>query len=143
MVIVTLDRTLDYNKLEIAAKALEKGARFYAANIDNTCPEECGEILDAGSTISALEKRAHRKLEKHFGKPSEYMMNEIKNHLSITHSSSLIIGDRIETDIAMGNEFGIDTALVSTGVKYYPNGTINIQPTYKIDSVFDLIKNTQ
>ena len=75
IVIITLDRTLNYTKLEIAANALDNGARFYAANIDNTCPVERGEILDAGATISALEKRTNRKLEKHFGKPSKYMMD--------------------------------------------------------------------
>ncbi|MEE9432597.1 MAG: HAD-IIA family hydrolase, partial [Melioribacteraceae bacterium] len=116
IVIITLDRTLDYSKLEIAARALDNGARFYAANIDDTCPVEGGEIWDAGSTISALEKRTHFKLEKHFGKPSKFMMNEILNKLNIPSEKCLLIGDRVETDIAMGNSFGIDTALVSTGV---------------------------
>ncbi|MCH7826870.1 MAG: HAD family hydrolase, partial [Bacteroidetes bacterium] len=56
IVIITLDRELNYNKLETAAKALEKGAKFFAANIDNTCPVEEGEVLDAWSIMSALEK---------------------------------------------------------------------------------------
>ena len=141
IVIVTLDRTLNYSKLEIAAKALEHGAKFFAANIDDTCPVEDGEILDAGSTISALEKRTHLKLEKHFGKPSEYMMSEILDYLKIDLRYCLLVGDRLETDIAMGNNFGIDTALVNTGVKNYHNGNPNIVPTFKIDSVFDIIKD--
>jgi HAD superfamily hydrolase (TIGR01450 family) len=141
IVIITLDRTLNYSKLEIAARALEMGARFFAANIDDTCPVENGEVIDAGSTISALEKRTHRKLELNFGKPSEFMFNEIQNRLQFNHSKTLLIGDRLETDIRMGNEFGIDTALVNTGVKYYPNGTENIQSTYQINSVLDLINH--
>jgi len=143
IVIVTLDRKLDYNKLETAAKALEKGARFFAANIDNTCPVEEGEVLDAGSTISALEKRTHKKLEKHFGKPSEFMIEEIKNRLNFDDNKILLIGDRLETDILMGNNLGIDTALVSTGVTNFPNGNENIQPTYYLHSVFDLINKLQ
>ncbi len=138
IVIVTLDRTLNYNKLEIAAKALENGARFYAANIDDTCPVEGGEITDAGSIITALEKRTHKKLEKHFGKPSEYMVNEIRERLKLDLSECLIIGDRLETDIAMGNKFKIDSALVSTGVTNYLNG--QFKPTYQINSVYDLIE---
>jgi len=139
IVIITLDRTLDYSKLEIAAKALDNGARFYAANIDDTCPVEGGEIWDAGSTISALEKRTHLKLEKHFGKPSKYMMKEILSKLNIPSEKCLLIGDRVETDIAMGNSFEIDTALVSTGVFNHFDGNEKYIPTYKINSVFDII----
>jgi len=141
IILVTLDRTLNYNKLEIAAHALDNGARFFAANIDDTCPVDDGEVIDAGSTISALQKRTHRKLELHFGKPSEFMFNEIKNRLQFIPSKTLLIGDRLETDIRMGNEFGIDTVLVNTGVKYFPNGTENILPTYQLNSVFDLINH--
>jgi HAD superfamily hydrolase (TIGR01450 family) len=140
LLLVTLDRTLNYEKLEIAARALEKGARFFAANIDDTCPVDNGEVLDAGATISALEKRTHRKLEKNFGKPSKYMIDEIKERLGNDFSKALLIGDRLETDIAMGNAFGLDTALVLTGVKNFPNGNEHIKPTYLIDSVFDLVK---
>ena len=140
LLLVTLDRTLNYEKLEIAARALEKGASFFAANIDDTCPVDNGEVLDAGATISALEKRTHRKLEKNFGKPSKYMIDEIKERLGNDFSKALLIGDRLETDIAMGNAFGLDTALVLTGVKNFPNGNEHIKPTYLIDSVFDLVK---
>jgi len=139
IILITLDRTLNYSKLEIAARALENGARFFAANIDDTCPVDGGEVMDAGSTISALQKRTHRKLELHFGKPSEFMFNEIKNYLQFNPSKTLLIGDRLETDITMGNTFGIDTALVHTGVKFFQNGTENIIPTYQLNSVFDLL----
>ncbi len=139
IVIITLDRKLNYTKLEIASKAIEKGAKFFAANIDNTCPVEDGEVLDAGSTISALEKRTHKKLEEHFGKPSEYMIEEIKKRLNFDNKI-LLIGDRLETDILMGNNLGVDTALVSTGVTNFPNGNANIQPTFYFHSVYDLIK---
>lgn len=141
IILVTLDRTLNYKKLEIAARALERGARFFAANIDDTCPVDEGEVIDAGSTISALQKRTHRKLELHFGKPSEFMFNEIKNRLQFIPLKTLLIGDRLETDIRMGNEFGIDTVLVHTGVKYFLNGSENIVPTYQLNSVFDLINH--
>lgn len=141
IVLITLDRTLNYKKLEVAARSLESGAHFFAANIDDTCPVDDGEVIDAGSTISALQKRTHRKLELHFGKPSELMFNEIKARLKFIPDKTLLIGDRIETDIKMGNDFGIDTALVHTGVKFFPNGTENIIPTYKLNSVFDLLNH--
>src|ERR1035437_399957 len=135
IVIITLDRTLNFNKIEIAARSIEKGARFFAANIDNTCPVLKGEITDAGVTISALEKRTHKKLELHFGKPSKFMFDEIKTKLKTENSKILLVGDRLETDIAMGNIFGIDTALVATGIKNIGNGNSNIKPTYELPSV--------
>ncbi len=141
ILIVTLDRTLNYSKLEIAAKVLEKGAKFFAANIDDTCPVEEGEVWDAGTTISALEKRTHRKLENHFGKPSLFMMNVVKEKLKVDSSKILLVGDRLETDIAMGNQYNIDTAHVLSGVKYFPNGNSNIKPVYILNSIFDLIKD--
>ena len=141
ILIVTLDRTLNYQKLETAARALENGAKFFAANIDDTCPVDDGEVLDAGSTISALEKRTHRKLELHFGKPSKFMFDEVLKRLSKSLSEVLLIGDRLETDIAMGNQFGVDTALVETGVRFYPNNSNGIKPTYQLKSIFDIIQN--
>ncbi len=140
VLLISLDRTLNYDKLEIAAKALENGARFFAANIDDTCPVDGGEVLDAGSTISALEKRTHKKLELHFGKPSDFMMNEIISRLDGNLSNALLIGDRLETDILMGINLGIDTALVSTGVRHYMNGNSEIKPTYYFNSVADILK---
>lgn len=139
LVLVTLDRTFNYEKLEIAARAIENGAAFFAANIDDTCPVDNGEVLDAGATISALEKRTHRKLEMHFGKPSEYMIEEIISRFNGDMSKTLLIGDRIETDIKMGISMAIDTALVKTGVKHFTNGNESIKPTYHLNSVFDLI----
>lgn len=140
IVLITLDRSLTYEKLEIAAKSLENGARFFAANIDNTCPVEGGEILDAGSTISALEKRTGRKLELYFGKPSQFMIEAALDYLKTPKDKLLLIGDRAETDIAMGQRSGIDTALVATGVKNFDMNDTRIFPTYYLTSVTDLLK---
>jgi HAD superfamily hydrolase (TIGR01450 family) len=139
IVIVTLDRTLNYSKLEIAASALDVGAHFFAANIDNTCPVEGGEILDAGATISALEKRTNKKLEKHFGKPSKYILKEALKRLNVPAKKCLIVGDRLETDIAMGNLYKIDSVLVATGINNQVEFLNNFVPTYKIKSVADLL----
>lgn len=141
IVIITLDRTFNYDKFEIAARAIENGAKFFAANIDDTCPVENGEVLDAGSIISALEKRTKRKLELHFGKPSKFMIDEIRNRVNFEEEKTLLIGDRLETDIAMGKLMGIDTALVSTGVKNSFNGNTRITPTYYFNSVADLLSS--
>lgn len=139
ILLITLDRFCTFQKLEIASKCLENGAKFFAANIDTTCPVEEGEIWDAGSTIAALEKRTHRKLELHFGKPSAFMIAAIQEYLQLPPEKLLIIGDRLETDILMGNHAGIDTALVPTGVKNFLNGDAVASPTYVLNSLKDLL----
>ena len=139
IVIVTLDRTLNFEKIEIAARALERGAKFFAANIDDTCPVNDGEITDAGTVISALEKRTGRKLDDHFGKPSRHMFNALKRKMSYPPQEYLLVGDRIQTDIKMGNENSMDTALVSTGVKYKSEHLNGVKPTFRFDSIRDLL----
>ncbi len=142
IVIVTLDRLVDNRKMEVAAKALIKGAKFFAANIDETCPVENGEITDAGKIISILENKSRRKLEKHFGKPSKFMFEAIKSKMKFDPENYLIVGDRLQTDIKLGIDFGIDTALVSTGVKNNFQFHGNLKPTYRIKSFNSLLDNT-
>ncbi len=139
LVIVSLDRSLTLKKLEIASHAIENGARFIAANIDDTCPVEGDEIWDAGSTIAALEKRTHRVLEMHFGKPSQIMIDTIFSKLDFPKEKIILIGDRIETDIQMANLAGISSVLVKSGIKNDFSIQRHIKPDYIIDSVYDLL----
>jgi ribonucleotide monophosphatase NagD (HAD superfamily) len=71
------------------------------------------------------------------------MFEEIKSRLNSDLSSILLVGDRLETDIAMGNKFGVDTAHVSTGVKNFLDGLNGYSPTYQLNSVFDIIKDKE
>lgn len=139
LVIVTLDRYLTLKKLEIAAHAIENGARFLAANIDDTCPVEGDEIWDAGSTIAALEKRTHRKLEMHFGKPSAFMIDAIFSRLHFPGKELLLVGDRMETDIHMAKVAGITSVLVKTGVKNDLSNLNGSGPDFILNSVADLL----
>jgi arabinose operon protein AraL len=115
-VVVAFDRTLDYRKLNTAYQALRRGARFFATNADKTCPMPGGAIPDAGATIAALEHISGRKLELLAGKPSALMMQVAANLLGLPPHRCLITGDRLETDIRMGQDAGMQTAVVLTGV---------------------------
>ncbi len=116
IIIISLDRNYSNKKYEIAKNALINGAEFLAANIDNTCPIINGEIVDAGTIISKLEIETSKKLIKHFGKPSLFMISSIKENLKFDMGDYVLIGDRLETDIMMGSKIGIDTVLVKSGV---------------------------
>lgn len=139
VVLISLDRTLNFKKIYKAQRALENGAKFFAANIDYTCPIENGEILDAGYTIQILENLTKRKLEKNFGKPSELIAEEILSRLKLERSKCILIGDRLETDILLANNNNIDSALVLSGVTRKEQIDLSpIKPTYVLNSIADL-----
>lgn len=115
-VIVAFDRTLDYRKLNTAYQALVRGAHFYATNADKACPMPAGAIPDAGATIAGLEHITGRKLELLAGKPSAIILEMALSHLQLPAESCMMIGDRLETDIRMGVDAGMRTAVVLTGV---------------------------
>lgn len=80
-----------------------------------------------------------RKVELIVGKPSPITVEVALGVLNLPAARCLMVGDCIETDILMGNNFGLDTALVMTGVT--GRGTLeasDIVPTYVLDSVGDI-----
>jgi NagD protein len=115
-VIVALDRTLDYRKFNTAYQALRRGARYFATNGDSTCPMPGGDVPDAGATITAFAHLTGRTPELIAGKPSPVILNVALARLGLPATRCLMAGDRLETDIRMGQEAGMTTALVLTGV---------------------------
>lgn len=115
-VVVAFDRTLDYRKLNTAYQALLRGARFFATNADKACPMPTGSLPDAGGTIAALEHMTGRKLELLAGKPSPLTMAVAINELKLPPNRIMMVGDRLETDILMGQQAGMVTAVTLTGV---------------------------
>jgi NagD protein len=115
-VIVAFDRTLDYRKLNTAYQALLAGAAFFATNTDKACPFPGGSVPDAGGIVAYLEFLTGRKLELLAGKPSPIMIQVAIDLLSLPPERCILIGDRLETDIRMGQQAGIHTVLVLTGV---------------------------
>jgi HAD superfamily hydrolase (TIGR01450 family) len=114
--VVAFDRTLDYRKLNTAYQALVHGARFFSTNADKICPMPGGGIPDAGATIAALEHITGRKVELVAGKPSMLMMQVASQRLGLEPGRILMVGDRLETDIFMGQQAGMQTAAVLSGV---------------------------
>ena len=115
-VIASFDRTFDYRKLYIAFRALMRGARFVATNPDRTCPIAGGELPDCAGVIAHLEAVTQRKVEAIVGKPSPLTVAAALEVMGLPAGECILVGDRIETDIRMGVEAGMKTALVLTGV---------------------------
>lgn len=140
-VIASFDRTFDYRKLNIALQAIKRGAHFVATNPDRTCPIEGGEIPDCAAMIGAVEGTTGKKVETIVGKPSEIMIQVAVETIGLQPQDCLLVGDRLETDMVMGRQAGMATALVLTGVTKRENlkGSA-VKPDYVWESVAEMIK---
>jgi HAD superfamily hydrolase (TIGR01450 family) len=145
IVIVSYDRTFDYRKLQIAFDALwfHKRAKMICTNPDHFCPFPGGRgEPDAGAIIAALEDCTGVKLAVNCGKPSPVMLDTIMNVMQLDASRCLTVGDRLYTEIKMGIDANMDTAMVFTGettpqmLAETPAGN---KPTYALTRIDQLI----
>lgn len=137
---VVLGETQSYNIKLItkAVRLVSEGSRFIATNPDPAGVSEAG-IVPACGAMAALIERATGVSPFFVGKPNPLMMRTALNYLGVHSENTIIVGDRMETDILSGVESGLETMLVLTGVTQreevsrYP-----YQPTYVVESVADI-----
>lgn len=140
--IASFDRSFNYDKLNDALQILKSGAKFIATNSDRTCPVENGEIPDAAGVIGAIEATTGKKVEKILGKPSKEIIQTALKQMKLEKPEDcLIVGDRLETDIKMGIENNLNTALVLSGVtsKQLLQKS-KISPDYVLQNISGLLK---
>lgn len=138
-VIVSFDRTFDYRKLNTAYQALRQGAHFYATNGDLTCPMPGGAIPDAGATLAALTALTGRQPDLIAGKPSPLMVNVVLERMTLPANRCMMIGDRLETDIFMGQQAGMATTVVLSGVTTREDiVTMRTPPTLVLNHIGEL-----
>lgn len=115
-VVVGIDRNFHYDKLARAQKAILAGAKFIATNEDPTFPIEGGELMPGGGSIVAAVRTATATQPFVIGKPQTYAFNKILELVGIGPDRAVMVGDRLNTDVAVGNRAGACTVLVLTGV---------------------------
>lgn len=139
IVVASFDRSFTYEKLDIGFQALRLGARFFATNGDATLPVEGGEVPDAAAMIASLEACSGRTVDLVVGKPSTVVVEMALRRLGVPAESCFMIGDRLETDILMGQRAGMTTALVLTGVTDIAAlATSPVRPDHVLDTIGDL-----
>ena len=140
VVIASFDRTFTYAKLQIAFDAIRHGARFFATNGDRYCPVPGGGQPDAAAIIAAIEACTNTKCEAIVGKPSTYMMDAVMSVLRLPPSRCIMTGDRLETDVQMGINAGMASALTLTGATQLADAEASsIKPTYIINDLGELV----
>jgi 4-nitrophenyl phosphatase len=114
-VVSSFDRGVTYGKLSRATLHIRAGAPFYGTNPDKTFPTPQGLVPGAGAILAAIE--AATGVEPIIiGKPQPAMMHMALERLRTQPEETLVVGDRLETDIAAGQAAGCKTALVLSGV---------------------------
>jgi len=139
-VLVGMDRKFDFAKLLLAHKAILKGAKLIATNKDVTYPTEKGIAPGAGAIIKALEASTHKKALL-LGKPHSFGLETIMKSKGYQPKDTILVGDRLETDILAGKKLGITTVLVLSGItnqKMIQKVSSSHLPDYVIQSLSEL-----
>ncbi len=139
VVLVAYDNELTYQKLSDVCKVLQTQQTTYlATNIDNCCPIDFGFVPDCGSIVDMIYGSTKQK-PKFLGKPNPDMVNAAIASTNFTQEQTIVVGDRLYTDIACGINAGVDTCTVFTGeVKPADLQNTEYMPTYQFDNIMQL-----
>ena len=141
-IVVAFDTELTAEKMYTTCKMLTKrDLPYYATNPDWVCPVEFGYIPDCGSMCQGYE-RATGKKPIFIGKPQPEMVYAVMKKFGVEKKDTVVIGDRLYTDIASGNNAGVDTVCVLSGevtLAEVERATGVEKPTYLLQSVKDLV----
>ena len=136
------DTELTFKKLDDVSRLLtEKELVYIATNPDWVCPTSYGYVPDCGS-VAEMIRRATGKSPLFIGKPKPQMLLLAMEKYGYSADETLMIGDRVYTDIASGYNAGVDTVLVLSG-----EGTLedaqntDTKPTYIFDNIRELYNN--
>lgn len=114
-VVIGLDRGITFQKASEAALLVRRGVPFYATNPDKTFPTPRGEIPGAGAWASVITTATGVEPIV-AGKPFPFLMDLSLEKLGTKKEETLVVGDRLDTDIAAGQAVGCPTALVLSGI---------------------------
>lgn len=141
-IVVAFDTELTAEKLVTTSKMLTNlNVPYYATNPDWVCPVDFGYIPDCGSMCFGYEK-ATGKSPFYIGKPNPTMIYEVMKKFNVNPKDVVVFGDRLYTDVASGNNAGVDTVCVLSGEVTLEevNNSKGIQkPTFLFNHVKEII----
>ena len=138
VVLIGFDTENTSEKIRKTCIMLGKDVTYLATNPDLVCPVSFGYIPDCGS-MSIMLKNATGKTPFFIGKPEPIMVDCVLKKLGIRREDTVIVGDRLYTDIATGKNAGVDTICVLSGeatMEDIESG--DVKPTWIFDSVKEI-----
>jgi NagD protein len=133
-------RTYSFEAITRAIRLIGEGARFIATNPDVTGPSPEGPLPATGS-VAAMITRATGAEPYFVGKPNPMMFRSAMNRIEAHSETTVMVGDRMDTDVVAGIEAGLETVLVLSGstqvadIKRFP-----FRPGRVCDSIADVIE---
>lgn len=138
-VVVGESRTYNFEQIELAVHLILNGAKLIGTNSDVTGPSEKGVAPACRALVSPIEMATGRKAY-FIGKPNPLIMRHAIERIGCKLNDTLILGDRMDTDIIAGIESGIETALVLSGItKKEDLVMFPYQPTYILERAADIM----
>jgi NagD protein len=132
-------RTYSFEAITRAIRLVDAGARFIATNPDPTGPSAEGPLPATGS-VAALITRATGVSPYFVGKPNPLMMRSALNRIDAHSETTVMVGDRMDTDIICGMEAGMRTVLVLSGsTKQHEVERFPYRATQVVDSIADVL----
>lgn len=132
------DTALEYDRLTKFTNLVNTGIPYIATHPDAVCPAENGFIPDLGGIIELIYACTKRRPEVICGKPNEQILIAAENKTGFKRENLLMVGDRLTTDIAIG-QHGVRTALVLSGEATMADvPSAPHKPTYIFDSIKEL-----
>ena len=139
VLVASWDREFDYGDMLAGYRALEAGATFYGTDPDLLVPAAEGMVPGSGSIINAVGGIVETEPRKILGKPSEEARRAALEALDVPAERCLVVGDRLNTDVELGERAGMTTVLVRTGVATDADvEASDVRPDHVIDSLADL-----
>ncbi|MFC7079677.1 HAD-IIA family hydrolase [Halorussus caseinilyticus] len=138
VVVASIDREFTYDRLREALWALE-GAAFVATDPDRTIPAADRPVPGSGAIVAAVAEAADRDPDAMLGKPATTAAEAVESRVTGTGAEILVVGDRLDTDVLMGERAGMTTALALSGVTTRGDAEVSeVVPDYVVDSVADV-----
>lgn len=139
VVVGSIDREFHYDTLSEALVALRNAETFVGTDPDRTIPTETDVVPGSGAIIAAMVGTAEREPDVVAGKPSSVAADAAVGRLGVPAENCLVVGDRLDTDLALGAKTGMTTVLVLTGVTdRNAVAASDVDPDYVLDSIGDI-----
>ncbi len=138
VVVVSVDREFTYDRLRAALWALD-GAAFVATDPDRTIPAADRPVPGSGAIVAAVAEAADRDPDAMLGKPGRTAAEAVESRVSGRGAEILIVGDRLDTDLALGERAGMTTALALSGIATRADADASdVSPDHVVDSIADV-----
>ena len=143
-VVASMDLSFDFAKLSLGMRLLMNGSELIATHGDPACPWDGGFVPDAGAIAAALSVSARKPVALVAGKPTALACAMALDELGCTPAEVLVVGDRMGTDIQLGADHGMDTALVLTGGDSLEDlVNYSFRPTYILENLWAVLPNEE